>query len=246
MDPIIYFFCSLTTSHLESLFVQLQHREGYIAVVHNAENPYKNQIDRYGIPAEVDEHETLNYFKVHWESDYPGSSPENSCAANGCNPHSDGSCVCKTSVSESVVFDSIDGVDKEQVMAALFLGAIGPDASSVPTNGSGFIAHVVNGVIDESTVFEVEDKGRTFFLKNLVSEVHVNGWEALPPMILEAEDATELHNVTILDSTSLLASNGKYADFDSTDAAYMTWEVNAPSSGEYYISLRYAMDTYTR
>ena len=227
-------------------FVQLHHREGYIALVHDAENPYKNQIDRYGIPAEVDEYETLNYFKVYWEGDFPGSSPENSCAANNCKSHSDGSCVCKTSVSESAVFDSIVGVDKEQVMAALFLGAVGPEATSESINGTGFIAHVVDQTIDTSTVFEVEDKGRTFFLKNVVSEVHLSGWTASSPVIYEAEDAAVLHNVTILDSTSLLASNGQYADFDKTYEAYITWDVNVPSAGEYYISFRYAHDTFTR
>lgn len=244
IDLIICLASSLTTSPINR-FVQLRYREGYIAVVHDAENPYKNQIDRYGIPAEVDEYETLNYFKVYWDGDFPGSSPENSCAANNCKSHSDGSCVCKTSVSESVVFDSIDGVDKEQVMAALFLGAVGPEATSDIINGTGFIAHVVNGIIDESTVFEVEDKGRTFFLKNVVSEVHLSGWTALP-MIYEAEDAAVLHNVTIMDSTSFLASNGRYVDFDSTDEAYITWEVNVPSAGDYYMAFRYAMDTYTR
>eukprot|EP00984_Skeletonema_dohrnii_P004238 scaffold1495_cov202-Skeletonema_dohrnii-CCMP3373.AAC.3 len=219
--------------------------EGYIAVVHDADNSYRNQINRYGIPAEVDEKETLNWFKVHWDGDFPGSSPENSCAANMCKAHSDGSCVCKTSVSESAVFDSIDNVDKEQVMGQLFLGAIGPEANSNSTTGNGFIAHVVNGLIDTGTVFEVEDKGRTFFLKNIVSEVHLNGWEAVPT-IFEAEDAAVLNNATIKDSTELSASNGRYIDFDSTDEAYVTWNINVSYTGDYSMSFRHALDTNTR
>ena len=223
----------------------LTYREGYIAVVHDADNSYKNQIDRYGIPAEVDEYETLNWFKVHWDGDFPGSSPENSCAANKCKAHPNGPCVCKTSVSESAVFDSIVNVDKEQVMGQLFIGAMGPEATSVPNSGTGFTAHVVNGLIDTSTVFEVEDKGRTFFLKNIVSEVHLNGWEAVPT-ILEAEDAAVLQNATIKDSTELSASNARYIDFDATDEAFVTWDVSVSYTGDYSMSLRYALDTYTR
>ena len=221
-------------------------REGYIAIVHNADNPYKNQIDRYGIPAEVDEYETLNWFKVSWDGDFPGSSPENSCAANKCKVHSDGSCVCKTSVSESTVFDSIDNVDKEQVMAQLFLGAIGPEAMHNSTVlQDGLIVHAVDGLIDASTVFEVQDKGRTFFLKNVVSEVHLRGWEAVPT-ILEAEDAAVRLNATIKDSTALSASNGRYIDFDSTDEAFVEWEVDVDYAGDYSMSFRYALDTFTR
>ena len=101
-------------------------REGYIAIVHDADLSYKNQIDKYGIPAEVDENETLNWFKVKWNGDFPGSSPENSCEANKCKARSDGSCVCRTSVSESAVFDSIENVDRDQIMSELFIGATGP------------------------------------------------------------------------------------------------------------------------
>ncbi len=215
--------------------------------MHDADNPYKNQIDRYGIPAEVDEYETLNWFKVFWDGgNFPGNSPENSCAANKCKTHSDGSCVCKTSVSESAVFDSNNSIQKAQVMAELFLGAIGPEATSEPTQlQDGLIAHVVNGNIDTSTVFEVEDKGRTFFLKNVVSKVNLSGWQAVPT-ILEAEDASVLRNATIFDSSTLTASNGQYIDFASTDEAFVEWDVNVDYTGEFIISFRYALDTFTR
>lgn len=213
--------------------------------MHDADNSYKNQIDSYGIPAEVDEHDTLNWFKVQWDGDFPGSSPENSCAANKCKAHSNGSCVCRTSVSESIVFNSIDNIDKEQVMAKLFLGAIGPEVASIPTSGAGFVAHVVDGLIDASTVFEVEDKGRTFYLKNIVSEVHLHGWEAAPTLY-EAEDASVFQNATIKDSTTLSASNGQYISFDRTDEAYVTWDVSVPYTGDYSMSIRYGLDTFTR
>lgn len=219
-------------------------REGYVAVVHYADNSYKNQLDDYGIPAEVDEDETLNWFRVQWDGgDHPGSSPEN-CAANKCRPKPDGSCVCRTFVSESAVFESIEAIDKVQVMNQLFIGALGPEAGSIPTNGAGFIAHVVNGSVDASTVFEVMDKGRTFFLKNILSEVHLSGWEFLSE-IHEAEDAAVLQNMTIKNNTSS-ASQGHYVDFDPTDEAYIQWDVTVPYTGEYIVSFRYALDHYTR
>lgn len=220
-------------------------RDGYVAVVHNPDNSFKNQLDDYGIPAEVDEDETLNWFRVQWDGgDHPGSSPEN-CAANKCKSLPDDTCVCRTSVSESTVFTSIEVIDnKEQVMNQLFIGALGPEAGSIPTNGAGFTAHVVNGIVDASTVFEVMDKGRTFFLKNILSEVHLSGWEFLP-VTIEAEDADVLQNTTIKNNTSS-ASQGYYVDFDPTDEAYVQWDVNVPYTGEYILSFRYALDTHSR
>jgi hypothetical protein len=212
--------------------------------VHDADISYKFVFDDYGPPAELNEDETLNWFRVQWDGgDHPGSSPEN-CAANKCKPKPDGSCVCRTSESESIVFNSIEAIDKEQVMNQLFIGALGPEAGSIPTNGAGFIAHVVDGIVDASTVFEVMDKGRTFFLKNIRSEVHLSGWEFLP-VTLEAEDAAVLQNMTIKNNTNS-ASQGFYVDFDSTDEAYVQWDVTVPSTGEYIVSFRYALDTYTR
>lgn len=219
-------------------------REGYVAVVHDADYSYKFQYDDYGIPAEVDEDETLNWFRVQWDGgDHPGSSPEN-CAANKCKPKFDGSCVCRTSVYESIVFESIEAIDKVQVMNQLFIGALGPESGSLPSNGAGFVAHVVGGTVDTRTVFEVMDKGRTFFLKNIRSEVHLSGWEFLP-VTLEAEDAAVLQNMTIKNNTSS-ASQGLYVDFDSTDEAYVQWDVTVPYTGDYIVSFRYALDTYTR
>lgn len=215
--------------------------------MHNADNPYKNEIDKFGIPAEVDEYETLNWFKVFWEGgDFPGSSPENSCAANQCKTQSDGSCVCRTSVSESAAFNDGDYFEKAEVMDKLFLGAIGPEPNSVPVPyENGLTVHKVNGLIDTSTVFEVQDKGRTFFLKNLESKVTLSGW-SFAPIILEAENAMIRLNATIKDSSSLSASNGQYIDFDSTDEAFAEWGVNIGVAGEYIVSFRYALDTYTR
>ena len=215
--------------------------------MHNADNSYKNQIDRYGIPAEVDEDDSLNWFKVHWQDGYfPGSSPENSCASNKCKSKPDGLCVCRTTVSESVVFDAVENINSVDVMSQLFLGALGPDSGSTPTTGNGFIAHIVNGNVDASTVFEVQDKGRTFYLKNIVSEVNLFGWEGqVVPKIYEAEDAAVRRNATISNTTSS-ASNGRFIDFDLTDEAYVQWDVIVSDAGEYQMTFRYALDTHTR
>ena len=113
----------------------------------------------------------------------------------------DGSCLCKTTVTDSVVFTDMS-VTKEDVMSQLFIGSLGPSDGSVATNiTDGLTVHTVGGVVDEVTVFEVRDKGRTMYLKNILSMVTLEGWE-MTPQIYEAEDASDiyLHNSTY-DST---------------------------------------------
>ena len=101
----------------------------------------------------------------------------------------DGSCLCKTTVTDSVVFTDMS-VSKEDVMSQLFIGALSPHDGSVATNlENGVTVHTVGGVVDEVTVFEVRDKGRTMYLKNILSTVSLQGWE-MTPRIYEAEDAT--------------------------------------------------------
>ena len=107
--------------------------------------------------------------------------------------------MCKTKVVESTVFDEAGSVSKTDVMSQLFIGALGPPNDSVPTAGDGFTAHIVGDAVDESTVFEVEDKGRPFFLKNVRSTVSLAsgmGWE-IYPKIFEAEDATVVNAVSL-------------------------------------------------
>lgn len=82
-----------------------------------------------------------------------------------------GECLCPTAVSTSAVFDRIESITKADVMSQLFLGARGPPDDSVPIVGDGFKVHAASGKIDEDVVFEVEDKGRTLFLKNVRSTV---------------------------------------------------------------------------
>jgi len=142
--------------------------EGYVAIVH--------EVDLSGnaeIPDHVEGEQTLNWFRVFWNGDgkYPGSSEANDCAEYMCETTADGSCLCKTTVAESTVFEDVGSVSKADVMSQLFIGALGPRSGSVPTAGNGFIAHIVGNSVDEYTVFEVVDYGRTYFLKNVRSIV---------------------------------------------------------------------------
>ena len=129
---------------------------------------------------------------------------------NKCRTMTDGSCLCKTTVTDSVVFTDMS-VTKEDVMSQLFIGSLGPSDGSVATYiTDGLTVHTVGGVVDEVTVFEVRDKGRTMYLKNILSMVTLEGWE-MTPQIYEAEDASDiyLHNSTY-DSTI----NGTVSYFD--------------------------------
>lgn len=59
--------------------------EGYIAIVHDIDSSQENTI-----PYHVSE-ESLNYFRVFWDGDYPGSSESNDCVSNNCGIADDGS-----------------------------------------------------------------------------------------------------------------------------------------------------------
>ena len=171
------------------LIVPLKCREGYVAIVHDAMSTYVDTI-----PWQVEEENTLNWFRVFWDGngDYPGSNETNTCEVNKCQTMTDGSCMCKTLVTDSVVFTDMS-VTKEDVMSQLFIGSIGPQAGMNATNiAEGLTVHTVGGVVDEFTVFEVRDKGRTMYLKNILSTVSLVGWE-MTPQIYEAEAASDIY-----------------------------------------------------
>lgn len=95
-------------------------------------------------------------------------------------------------MTETVVFTGSDpnAITKEDVMSQLFIGALGPsDSSTATVVGDGLTVHTIGGNVDSATVFEVQDKGRTFWLKNVLSTVGLEGW-TMSPQIHEAEDAT--------------------------------------------------------
>ena len=222
--------------------------EGKVAVVHNAEASRSNLNDKQGVASHVFEDTTLNWFKVHWEGDYPGSSERNSCSANYCKSSPDGYCVCKTTVTESVVFDDLS-MSKDDILSQLYIGADSIPAGSTPTcipdcDSWEYIAHcTVGSTVDADTVFEVEDfAGRKFLLKNKVSTVGLDGWQ-MPPETYEAESATNSLNMTL--KADLSASGGAYSDPDNTDVAFIEWDnIIVPTDGEFEISFRYALDTH--
>jgi hypothetical protein len=143
-----------------------------------------------------------------------------------------------------VVFSDVN-VSKEHVMSKLFIGALGPQPGSVNTSlGIGLTAHIAGGIIDGDTVFEVQDKGRTIYLKNTLSTVSLEGW-TLAPQIYEAEDAI-ISNAMVKNDT-MSATGKKYVEARyGNETTYIEWNVNISSAGEYLLSLRYAHDTSPR
>lgn len=82
-------------------------------------------------------------------------------------------------------------------MSQLFIGALGPQAGSNTTDLlNGVIVHVTENGVGTDTVFEVNDKGRIMYFKNILSTVNLEGW-AMVPQIYEAEDATISNAVSL-------------------------------------------------
>jgi hypothetical protein len=144
-----------------------------------------------------------------------------------------------------VVFSDTN-VSKENVMSQLFIGALGPQAGSTAINllDSGLTIHRVGSFIDRNTVFEVQDKGRTMYLKNMRSTVSLEGW-TMAPQVYEAENAI-ISNAAVKNDTSS-ATGKKYVNAaNGNETTYIQWNVAVPSAGEYLISLRYAHDNSPR
>jgi hypothetical protein len=101
-------------------------------------------------------------------------------------------------------------MSKESVMSKLFIGALGPQAGSVQASLSiGLTTHIARDIIDSNTVFEVQDKGRTMYLKNTLLTVSLKGW-TMVPQIYEAEAAT-ISNAQVKNDTKS-ATGKKYVE----------------------------------
>jgi uncharacterized protein (DUF1501 family) len=94
--------------------------------------------------------------------------------------------------------------------------------------------------VDDKAVFEVEDKGRTFYLKNIRSIVSLEGWALASPQIYEAEEAI-ISQSTVKDATS--SSGGSFVELGDNSSSYVEWTIDVPSDGAYLLSFRYALDT---
>ena len=78
----------------------------------------------------------------------------------------------------------------KDVMSQLFIGALSPqNGSTTITIGDGLTAYILVCHVGGNTVFEVKEKGRTLYLKNILSTVGLEGW-TMSPQTHEAEDAT--------------------------------------------------------
>ena len=131
-------------------------------------------------------------------------------------------------------------------MAQLFIGALGPQAGSTAISllDSGLTIHRVGNVTDHNTVFEVQDRGRMMYLKNMRSTVSLEGW-TMAPQIYEAENAN-ISNAAVKNVTSS-ATGKKYVNAaNGNETTYIQWNVAVPSAGEYLISLRYAHENSPR
>lgn len=210
--------------------------DGHVAIVHDIDT-----FDNDATPYHLDVKHTVNWFRVFWDGDgdYPGSSDANSCSANKCLTMDDGSCLCQTQVVEGVVFSGNDvgSISKKDIMSQLFIGAFGPSSGSVPVSGGNdLIVHIVGDTMDENTVFEVQDKGRTLHLKNLRSTVKLGeGWDA-PPIYHEAEHASSIVNATV-GSKNLLT----FVELDSYESD-IEWSVTIAKANTYMVSFRYALE----
>ena len=107
------------------------------------------------------------------------------------------SCQCKTTVTNDVVFHSGEGLSVSDILSNLTIGSRPPAEGSTIIAGDGFQYHLTGSVVDENTIFEVNTKGRTLYLKNVRSTVHIQGWESIVPKIYEAESARVYNAVSI-------------------------------------------------
>ncbi len=150
-------------------------RDGTLTIVHRP-NSFSERVEHVSV-------ENENYFKVYWErgGDYP--SVDNDCDGV-CEVLSEGACLCYTGVLENTVFKSMPS-DKNEIIQKLHVGALDPSVfdsgmyTSIAGNSGDFIVHLKDNEFSSETIFEYDDdKGRTFFVKNIHSSVHLRGKES--------------------------------------------------------------------
>ena len=147
-------------------------KDGYITTVHYP----SDFLDRLGYLSDENE----NYFRVHWERGRSFPLAENNCDGI-CEVLSDGTCLCNTRVINSAVFNRMP-TSKDDVMEKLKIGAFHPQVFDSDVYTSSFdentniTVHLIDNEFNSDTIFEVDDdKGRTFFLKNVKSSVYLRG-----------------------------------------------------------------------
>ena len=153
-----------------SLHVKVK-QDGSIAVVHQPSGFLERVMYL--------DQESPYYYKVYWEREGEFPLASNNCD-NVCDVLLDGSCLCKTRVIESDVFESMPSV--KEVFEKLSIGAVDPAMfdentfSTLTDDDSSITAYLKDGVFDSQTIFEVVDEnGRKFFMKNVKSSVYLRG-----------------------------------------------------------------------
>jgi len=145
-------------------------RDGTLTIVHKP-GSFSERVGHVDVRNE-------NYFKVYWErgGDYP--TVDNDCDGV-CQILSEGTCLCNTGVLENTVFRSMPS-SKAEIIEKLNIGASDPNVldsdmyTSVLGTNDDFIVHLKDNAFSADTIFEYEDeKGRTFFVKNIHSSVHL-------------------------------------------------------------------------
>jgi uncharacterized protein (DUF1501 family)/uncharacterized protein (DUF1800 family) len=145
---------------------------GMITVVHEPSNLGDK------IVYEDYDSDNTNFFSIKWEGDvYP--SVDNACGNGACQVLGE-NCLCDGIVIEEAVLGSIPD-SYEDVITNLHIGSVAPGSGyyqdlSAPSGVT--IYHSNSGSpYDESTIFQVDVRGKTKYFKNVRSmfQIHQNG-----------------------------------------------------------------------
>ena len=147
-------------------------RDGTITIVHQP----SDFLDRVMHISE----ENQNFFKVYWEKRRGYPTVDNGCDGV-CQILSDATCLCGSGVLNTAVFDSMPK-NTNELIKKLSIGAFNPSIFDQGTYNvttdleTNITAYLVNNEFNIETIFEFkDDKGRTFFLKNMKSSVYLRG-----------------------------------------------------------------------
>ena len=146
-------------------------KNGNIAIVHDI-------FDSSNIVSHVEE-SNENFFRVQWTTE-EGSWPKASNTCGTCAIVEGDKCLCTSRIIQQQVFNTIPTDKKE--LEVLHIGAPNPtvyDPQSytiLVDAESGITTYRKGDNIDKDTVFEfVDEKGRHFFLRNILEIVQVRG-----------------------------------------------------------------------
>ena len=144
-------------------------KSGNVAVVYKTSISHPNMIE---INLRRD---TINFFPVHWKSDFPSLADE--CGMGACKIF-EGNCLCTTEVVENMVFTSMPN-NAENLVSDLHMGSFSPDTFDSglfqdPIEKNGIKAYLrKDASYDENTVFEVTVRNKISYFRNIRSDVKI-------------------------------------------------------------------------